>query len=142
MEINGIKNGIVLDHIRAGKSMEIYDYLNLSQYDFQVAMIQNVTSKKMGKKDILKIATNDIDINLDALGYISSGITVNKVVDNNIVEKSVLEFPEKLNGIIKCKNPRCITSTEQGLMQKFRLIDRENGIYRCMYCDMKTESKK
>ena len=139
MEINAIKNGVVLDHIQAGKSMEIYHYLNLSELDCPVAMIQNVDSKKMGKKDILKIDTDNIDISFDVLGYIDSGITVNIIKDCKRVEKIKLELPEKIEDVIKCKNPRCITSTEQSLIHKFKLVDKKNKVYRCIYCETKSE---
>lgn len=137
MEINAITNGIVLDHIKAGKSMEIYNYLHLNELDCQVAMIQNADSEKMGKKDILKIATDNIDIDLNAIGYIDSGITINIIKNSQKVEKITLELPEEIEDVIKCKNPRCITSTEQGLKHKFKLVDKENKVYRCIYCDTK-----
>lgn len=137
MEINAITNGIVLDHIKAGKSMEIYNYLHLNELDCQVAMIQNADSEKMGKKDILKIATDNIDIDLNAIGYIDSGITINIIKNSQKVEKIILELPEEIEDVIKCKNPRCITSTEQGLKHKFKLVDKENKVYRCIYCDTK-----
>lgn len=137
MEINAIKNGIVLDHIKAGKSMEIYNYLHLNELDCQIAIIQNADSKKMGKKDILKIATDNINIDLDAIGYIDPGITVNIIKDSQRVEKITLELPQEIEDVIKCKNPRCITSTEQGLKHKFKLVNKENKIYRCIYCETK-----
>lgn len=138
MEINSITNGIVLDHIQAGKSMEIYNYLHLDELDCQIAIIQNAESKKMGKKDILKIATN-IDLNLDVLGYIDSGITVNIIKNNEKVQKFTLSLPDEVVDVIKCKNPRCITSVEQELPHKFKLVDKENGTYRCIYCESKVE---
>lgn len=134
MEINALTNGIVLDHIKAGKSMEIYNYLHLEELDCQVAMIQNATSKKMGKKDILKIASN-IDLNLDILGFIDSGITVNIIRNNKKVEKFSLSLPKEVENVIQCKNPRCISSTEQGIVHKFKLTDEEKGTYRCIYCE-------
>ncbi len=134
MTIDSIKNGIVLDHIEAGKSMEIYNILDLSKLDCQVAIIKNATSKKEGHKDIIKIDSL-IDINLDVLGYIDPGITVNIVKDGKITEKRHLSLPDEVRDVLKCKNPRCITSTEQELPHVFRLTDREHGVYRCVYCE-------
>ena len=136
MRIDSIKNGIVLDHIKAGKSMEIYEDLGLSKLDCSVAIIKNVPSKKMGRKDILKIA-DKFDIDLDVLGYIDPDITVCIIEDGKIVEKRQLELPEKIVNVVKCKNPRCITSIEQELDHVFKLVDRENRIYRCQYCEAK-----
>ena len=130
MKIDSIKNGIVLDHIKAGKSMEIYKYLGLDKLDCSVAIIKNAVSSKMGKKDIIKIADN-LDLNLDVLGYIDPDITV------CYVKKMHLELPERITNIIRCKNPRCITSVERGLDQVFKLTDRENRVYRCIYCESK-----
>lgn len=134
MNIDSIKCGFVLDHIKAGKSMEIYKYLELDKLDCCVAIIKNVKSNKMGRKDIIKI-DDEIDLNLDVLGYIDPDITVNKIVDGVIVEKCHLELPEKIVNIVRCKNPRCITSTEQEIEHVFKLTDKEKGIYRCMYCE-------
>lgn len=134
MTIDSIINGIVLDHISAGKSMQIYEILELSKLDCQVAIIKNAVSKTGGRKDIIKI-DSVIDINLDVLGYIDPGITVNVVKDGKIVKKSHLALPECVTGVIKCINPRCITSTEQELPHSFRLADKEKGIYRCAYCE-------
>ena len=134
MTIDSIKNGIVLDHIEAGKSMEIYNILDLSKLDCQVAIIKNATSKKEGHKDIIKIDSL-IDINLDVLGYIDPGITVNIVKDGKIAEKRHLSLPDEVRDVLKCKNPRCITSVEQELPHVFRLTDREHGVYRCVYCE-------
>ena len=138
MEINSISNGYVLDHIQAGKAIEIYRYLQLENLDCQVAMIQNAESKKMGKKDILKIASL-IDLNLDILGYIDSNITINVIKNNKKVDKFKLKLPDKLENIIKCKNPRCITSIEQELPHIFKLTDKEECIYRCIYCESKAK---
>ncbi len=138
MTIDSIKNGIVLDHISAGRSMEIYDILELSKLDCSVAIIKNAVSKKGGRKDIIKI-DSVIDINLDVLGYIDPGITVNIVKNGEIVEKSHLALPERVSGVIKCKNPRCITSIEQELPHIFQLSDREKGVYRCIYCETNAE---
>ncbi len=132
MNIDSIKNGLVLDHIKAGRGMQIYDYLHLSSLDCPVAIIKNVPSKKMGKKDIIKIDA-DIDINLDTLGYIDPDITVNVIRDSQ-VKKLRLALPEQITGILQCKNPRCISSTEQELPQIFKLSDKERRIYRCLYC--------
>ena len=138
MNIDSIKNGYVIDHIKAGKSLEIYKYLNLGDLDTQVAIIKNAKSKKTGKKDIIKIDENT-SINLDILGYLDPNITVNKIKDGKIVEKFHPSLPEKLVNIIKCKNPRCITSIEQELPHICELTDRENAIYRCKYCEEKVE---
>ncbi len=140
MTIDSIKNGIVLDHIKVGKSMEIYKVLELSKLDCSIAIIKNVTSKKEGQKDIIKIDSL-IDINLDVLGYIDPGITVNIVKDGKIVEKRKLSLPDVVTGVIKCKNPRCITSVEQELPQVFHLTDKENGVYRCVYCEAKAKGE-
>lgn len=134
MTIDSIKNGIVLDHIEAGKSMDIYNILDLSKLDCQVAIIKNASSRKERHKDIIKIDSL-IDINLDVLGYIDPGITVNIVKDGQIVEKRHLSLPDEVRDVLKCKNPRCITSVEQELPHVFRLTDREHGIYRCVYCE-------
>lgn len=134
MNIDSIKCGFVLDHIKAGKSMEIYKYLELDKLDCSVAIIKNVKSSKMGKKDIIKIDA-EIDINLDILGYIDPDITVNVIKDGIRVDKHHLELPEKLVNVVKCNNPRCITSTEQEIEHIFKLADKEKGIYRCVYCE-------
>ena len=138
MNIDSINNGIVIDHIETGKSMEIYKYLGLENLDCSVAIIKNVKSKKTGKKDIIKI-DNDIDIDMDILGYIDTNITVNIIKDGKIIKKAHMELPEKLVNIVKCKNPRCITSVEQEIEQVFNLTDRENKIYRCKYCEMQAK---
>ena len=134
MNIDSITNGIVIDHIEAGKSMEIYKYLGLENLECSVAIIKNVKSKKTGKKDIIKI-DNDMDINMDILGYIDTNITVNIIKDGKIIKKAHMELPGKLVNIVKCKNPRCVTSVEQDIDQIFELKDRENKIYRCKYCE-------
>ncbi len=136
MKIDSIKNGIVLDHISAGRSMEIYRYLGLDKLDCSVAIIKNVPSNKMGKKDIIKIA-DTMDLNLDVIGYIDPDITVCYISDCKIVEKKHLELPERIKNIIRCKNPRCITSVEREIDHEFKLTDRENRIYRCIYCESK-----
>ena len=134
MNIDSVKCGFVLDHIKAGKSMDIYKYLELDKLDCCVAIIKNVKSSKMGRKDIIKI-DDEFDLNLDILGYIDPNITVNVIKDGVIVDKRHLELPEKIANIIKCKNPRCITSIEQDLDHVFKLTDKEKEIYRCIYCE-------
>ncbi len=134
MKIDSIKNGIVIDHITAGKAMKIYNLLGLDELDCSVALIKNVSSSKMGKKDIIKIDT-DFHVDLDILGYVDPGATVNIIQNEEMVAKKKLELPEKLTNVIKCKNPRCITSTEQELPQIFKLTDKEKKVYRCMYCE-------
>lgn len=138
MNVDPIKNGIVIDHIKAGNGMAVYDFLKLDEVESPVAIIRNVSSKFMGKKDIIKI-DEAIDIDLGVLGYIDPDITVNIIKDSVIVEKSHLELPEELTGVIKCKNPRCITSVEQEIPHKFKLTDRENRVYRCVYCESKAK---
>ncbi len=134
MKIDGIENGIVLDHIKAGKSMIVYKYLGLDKLSSQVALIQNCTSHKMGKKDIVKIS-EDIDLDLDVLGYIDPDITVNYIQDGKSIKKASLALPETLKNVLCCRNPRCISSTEQELPQVFKLADPAKRQYRCIYCD-------
>ena len=141
MNIDSIKNGIVIDHIPAGQSMTLYRLLKLDKLECSVAIIKNVTSKKMGKKDIIKI-DSELDVNLDLLGFIDPNITVNIIKDGERVEKKQLELPEEISGILACKNPRCITSVEQELTQRFKLTDREKKVYRCIYCETQVEIKK
>ncbi len=136
MKIDPIKNGIVIDHIEAGKGMEVYNFLHLDELECTVALIKNVPSKKTGKKDIIKIDA-DIDVKLDVLGYIAPEVTVNVIKDGKTVEKKQLELPLTVKNVIKCKNPRCITSIEQGIVHTFKLVDKENRIYRCIYCESK-----
>lgn len=136
MNIDSIKNGIVIDHITAGRSMKIYHLLGLESLDCSVALIKNVTSRKTGKKDIIKI-DSDFDVDTDILGYVDPGVTVNIIRDGKIAEKRTLELPTELTDVLKCKNPRCITSTEQELPHIFRLTDREHRVYRCIYCETK-----
>ena len=140
MIIGQIKDGIVLDHITAGKSMEIYNVLKLGKLDCNVAMIQNASSQKMGKKDIIKIGTV-MDINLDVLGYLDPGITVNIIRDGKVDKRYHLWLPERVVGVIKCKNPRCITSVEVNAVHEFRLADKEKKIYRCIYCEHEAKTK-
>lgn len=141
LKVDSIEKGIVLDHIKAGKAMEIYQFLNLDSLDCSVAIIKNVKSNKMGMKDIIKI--NDaIDINLEVLGYIDPNITVNIIENDATVEKMRLELPERVVNVARCNNPRCITSEEQELDQIFKLVDKEKGIYRCLYCDSRPAKMK
>lgn len=134
MNIDGVNNGIVLDHIRAGASMKIYKLLGLDKLSCTVAIIQHVNSTKYGKKDIIKI-DEDIPLDLDILGYIDSNITVNKVKNSKLESKVQLSLPEILKNVVTCKNPRCITSVEQEIIQTFKLADRDTKLYRCAYCD-------
>ena len=138
MVIDAISNGIVLDHIRAGLSMELYRILNLDKLQCSVAVLKNVTSRKMGRKDIIKI-DEIIDLNFDVLGYVDPGITVSIVRDGKLDRKFSVELPERVVNVIRCKNPRCITSTEQELPQIFKLTDRENRVYRCIYCESRAK---
>ena len=134
MIIGQIKDGIVLDHITAGKAMDIYNVLKLGELDCTVAMIKNADSPKLGKKDIIKISTL-MDLDLDVLGYLDPGITVNVIRDHKVAERRKLALPERVVGVIKCKNPRCITSVEQEIVHEFKLTDRKKGVYRCIYCE-------
>ena len=138
MTVDEIKNGIVLDHITAGKGMKIYSLLGLDRLDCSVALIRNVPSRKMGKKDIIKIDA-DIEVNTDIIGYIDPDITVNIIRDGKNVDKKSIELPQKLTNVLFCKNPRCISATEQELPHVFTLADRENRIYRCLYCETKAK---
>lgn len=140
LNIGGLNQGIVIDHIEAGGAMKIYSYLNLEKLDCRVAIIKNAKSNKMGKKDIIKIE-DQLDIDLDILGVLDRNITVNFIEDGKIVEKRNLNLPEKVTNIIKCKNPRCITSIEQELPHSFRLTDKEKGVYRCIYCEQAFKRK-
>ena len=137
LNISGIKEGVVLDHIQAGKSMEIYKYLGLGKMDCTVAIIKNARSSKMGRKDIIKIEGPLDSLDLDVLGYIDHTITVNIIRDERIVEKRCISLPDRLVNVIHCKNPRCITSVEQELPHIFYLADKEKEVYRCQYCDEK-----
>ena len=139
MIIGQIKDGIVLDHITAGKAMTIYNILKLGELDCTVAMIKNADSPKLGKKDIIKISTL-LDLDLDILGYLDPGITVNVIRNSEVAERRKVALPERVVGVIKCKNPRCITSVEQEIVHEFKLTDRNKKIYRCIYCEH--EAKK
>ncbi len=136
MIIGQIKNGIVLDHISAGRGMELYNILGLDKLECQVALIKNAESNKLGRKDIIKI-DEVIDIDLNAIGYVDPRVTVNIITDGKLTKRTHLEMPETIEDIIVCKNPRCITTTEQDIKHIFRLTDRENRVYRCIYCDSK-----
>ena len=142
LNVDQLTEGVVLDHIQAGKSMSIYKYLKLDQMDCCVAIIKNARSNKMGKKDIIKIECPIDALDLDVLGFIDHNITVNIVKDSKIVEKKELELPKQLTNIIRCKNPRCITSIEQGLKHIFILSDPEQEVYRCKYCEEKYNGKR
>ena len=137
LNISGIKDGVVLDHIQAGKSMDIYKYLGLDKLDCTVAIIKNARSNKMGQKDILKIQCPIDSIDLDILGFIDHTLTVNVIKDGEIIAKKPLEMPKQIVNVISCKNPRCITSIEQELDQVFVLTDPEKAVYRCKYCETK-----
>ena len=139
LNVGTIQEGFVLDHIQAGKSMDIYKYLHLDQLDCCVAIIKNARSNKMGKKDIIKIECPIDIIDMNVLGFIDHKITVNIIKDSEIVEKKALELPKEIINVVRCKNPRCITSIEQELPHKFKLVDRENKIYRCVYCEAKSK---
>ncbi|MBR6410488.1 MAG: aspartate carbamoyltransferase regulatory subunit [Clostridia bacterium] len=140
MNIDSIQNGVVIDHITAGRGMRLYELLHLQDLDCSVAMIRNVSSRKMGKKDIIKIDA-DIPINLDAIGYVDPNATVNIIRDGKLVEKKVIGLPERLTNVLFCKNPRCITTTEQELNHVFRLTDPAHRIYRCLYCETKASEQ-
>ena len=139
MIIGQIKDGIVLDHITAGKGMSIYNILKLDELDCTVALIKNADSPKLGKKDIIKISTL-LDLDLDVLGYLDPGITVNVIRNSKVAERRKVALPERVVGVIKCKNPRCITSVEQEIVHEFKLTDRNKKVYRCIYCEH--EAKK
>ena len=139
MIIGQLKDGYVLDHITAGRGMDIYNLLKLGDLDCSVAMVKNADSEKMGHKDIIKIGQL-MDLNFDVLGFVDPGITVNVVRDGQRAGKHHLSLPQTLTGVIRCRNPRCITSTEQGIVHQFRLTDPEKKVYRCVYCD--SEAKK
>ena len=138
MKIGHIENGIVLDHITPGNGMNIYNVLNLDKLDCTVALIKNASSRKMGRKDILKISTQ-LDIDTDILGYLDPGVTVNIIHDGEVVDRRSLELPQRVVGVIKCKNPRCITSVEQEIVHEFKLADKNKKVYRCIYCEQKAD---
>lgn len=136
MNIDSIHNGIVIDHISAGKGMRLYELLGLDKLDCSVAIIKNVHSGKMGKKDIIKIDA-DIPVDVDVIGFVDPGATVNVIKNEKLAEKRNIDMPNRLVNVIKCKNPRCITSTEQELDHIFKLTDKSNKVYRCLYCETK-----
>ena len=138
MNIDSIHNGFVIDHISAGNSMKLYNLLGLDSLDVSVAIIKNVISRKSGKKDIIKIDAM-IPLDFDVIGYVDPGVTVNVIKDGELIEKKSIEMPKKLVNVIKCKNPRCITSCEQELDHVFTLADKENKVYRCIYCETKAQ---
>ncbi len=138
MNIDSIRDGIVIDHITAGRGMRLYELLNLDELDCSVAIIKNVVSKKMGKKDIIKVDAR-VDLDMDVIGYIDPGATVNIIRDGERAEKKNIEMPATLTNVIRCKNPRCITTTEQELDHVFKLTDKVNKVYRCIYCETKEE---
>ncbi|MBQ9349138.1 MAG: aspartate carbamoyltransferase regulatory subunit [Oscillibacter sp.] len=140
MNIDSIRNGVVLDHIQAGKGMDVYRYLHLDQLDCSVAIIQRARSSRCGKKDIIKIDT-PMEPDLDVLGFLDANATVNIIRDGELVEKKHLELPRKLVNIIHCRNPRCITMAESQLDAVFLLSDPERHIYRCAYCDTAADLK-
>jgi len=141
VNIDGVRRGLVLDHIEAGRSMEIYRVLGLNKLDCCVAIIKNARSSKTGRKDIMKIEDR-IDLDLDALGFIDPNITVNIIDGGKIVEKKQMELPREVTNIIRCTNPRCITSVEQELPHIFELADEQKGLYRCKYCDQIYDRRK
>ncbi len=141
MIIGTIVDGLVIDHIPAGRAMELYHYLRLDRLQCEVAIIKNATSGKLGRKDIIKVG-EVIDLDQDILGFISPNITVNVIRNGEKVDKMHPELPEKISDVIRCKNPRCITSIEQELRQVFKLTDRETATYRCIYCDTKAPKQK
>ena len=138
MNIDSITNGVVIDHITAGSAMELYELLGLANLDCSVAIIKNVNSKKLTKKDIIKI-DGATDINFDLIGYVDPNATVNIIKNGVLCEKKRIEVPEELVNVLKCKNPRCITSVEQELRQVCKLTDKENKVYRCLYCESKAK---
>lgn len=141
LNISGLNEGVVIDHIKAGGGMNVYHYLKLDELDCQVAVIKNATSKKMGKKDIIKIEGHPT-IDYDMLGVLDPNLTIDIIKNEVIVEKRHLRLPEIVTNVIKCRNPRCITSVEQELPHKFKLTDKERGIYRCVYCEQKYKEKQ
>ena len=134
MNIDSIQNGVVIDHITAGQGMRLYQLLGLDALDVSVAIIKNVVSGKMGKKDIIKIDA-DIPVDFQVIGYVDPGATLNIIKDGQLVSKQTVEMPDRLTDVIRCYNPRCITTTEQELKQIFKLTDREKRVYRCIYCE-------
>lgn len=140
MNIDSIKNGLVIDHITPGKAMELYSMLGLDDLDCHIAVIKNAQSHKMPKKDIIKIDSK-IDISLDVIGYVSPNTTVNFIENGKVVSKTHIDMPKRLTNIIKCKNPRCITTTEQEIEHIFELVSKDPVEYRCIYCDTRSQRK-
>ena len=138
MRVDAIQNGVVIDHITAGRGMQLYNLLRLEELDVSIAIIMNVVSERLGRKDIIKIDA-EIPVNLDVIGYVDPHATVNIIKDGVLIEKKSIEMPEYLTDVLFCKNPRCITTVEQELPQIFRLTDRKNKVYRCVYCDGKAQ---
>ena len=138
LNVGKIEEGFVLDHIKAGTSLSIYRHLQLDKLDCTVAILKNVTSGKLGRKDIIKI-DREMELDWDLIGYVDPSITVNSIRDGQLVEKRTLKLPERIRGVLRCKNPRCITSVEQELPQEFVLTDREKRVYRCIYCETQAE---
>ena len=136
MKVDSILNGVVIDHITAGRALRIYELLNLENLDCSVALIKNVNSRKMGKKDIIKIDA-DIPLNFDVIGFIDPDATINFIKNGELIEKRNIKMPETLTNVIKCKNPRCITSVEQEIDHVFKLTDTAEKVYRCLYCETK-----
>ena len=141
MNIDSIHNGFVIDHIPAGRGMKLYELLGLAPLDCSIALIKNVPSRKMGKKDIIKIDAQ-IELNLDIIGFVAPDVTVNIIRNGELVEKKSIALPEELTGVIRCKNPRCITSCEQELAHIFKLTDAEKHVYRCIYCETKASTEQ
>ena len=136
MKVDSIQNGVVIDHITAGCGMKLYELLGLDAQDGPIALIKNAVSRKMGKKDIIKIDAI-LPLDLDIIGYVDPGATVNVIRDGRLVDKHTISLPKQLRGVIRCKNPRCITTVEQELEHVFRLTDPESRTYRCIYCETK-----
>lgn len=139
MKVDSISNGVVIDHITAGKGMDLYHFLHLDRLDCSIALIQNAPSQKMGKKDIIKVDT-ELNLDLDILGYIDPNVTINVIQNGERIKKFHPQLPERLTNIIQCKNPRCITSVEQEIPHIFKLTDRKTGEYRCIYCESKAKN--
>lgn len=134
MEVTAIKNGLVIDHIRAGSGLRIFKWLSLDKVPFTTALIMNVPSEKTGKKDIIKV-DNIIDIDYSVLGFIDPNISVNVIQNEKIIRKIKMTLPSRVQNVFRCKNPRCITSSEPYVAPTFLLIDKIKGLYRCEYCD-------
>jgi len=136
MTIDAIKNGVVIDHIPTGKALEIYRHLHMDKLNCSVAILTNVPSEKLGRKDIIKI-DGDIELNWDVIGYLAPACTVNIIREGESIEKRRIRLAEQLTNVIFCRNPRCITTIEQELPHVFKLVDEKKGLYRCIYCESK-----